>query len=53
MIASTQITNTGILALVTVVGFELGDAYTQLATRNVNLTFLGGWVFACDVSLCH
>ena len=30
-----------------------GRIHTQLATRNVNLTFLGGWVFACDVSLWH
>ena len=27
--------------------------YTQLNMRNVNLIFLGGWIFSCDVSLWH
>ena len=28
-----------------------GDIHTQLATDNVILTFVGGWVFTCDVIL--
>ena len=27
-----------------------GDIHTQIATRNVNLTFVGVWVSHCDVS---
>ena len=28
-----------------------GNIHTQLATDNVILTFVGGWVFTCDVIL--
>ena len=28
-----------------------GDIHTQLATDNVVVTFVGGWVFTCDIIL--